>query len=194
MLVRILFALLALAALVILLSPPPGNIPEADPLPRKLLLVAILVTVLGMVVRWGRWIYLDSPRGNLAFVSKLLGWAGASGVPLALASRDVVAVLVCVLLPLLAFALWSGRAWAAWPWYAVSLACLAAALWGLSVLLFMLLFRFTVQGLSEEVCIGMMIVWVLFWGSTSIALMRGLTAWRRGLRLPSEAHTSAPAS
>src|SRR5262245_11073928 len=137
--VRILFALLASGAVVALTSGPPAG--ETDPSTRRLVLIAILITSIGMAVPWGRWMPLALPGRNLGFISKLFAWSGASGVPLALASSDVLATSICVLLPLLGVALWSKRTWAVWSWYGIAIACLAPAFWGLSLLCFMITFR-----------------------------------------------------
>lgn len=195
--VRILFALLASGALAVLLSGPPGGIPEAEPLPRKLVLIAILVTSLGMVIPWGRWIPLALPGRNLGFISKLFAWSGASGVPLAVASGDLLAMSICVLLPLLGLALWSKRHWAVWPWFGIAVACLAPALWGLSQLYFMIISRdevIEVYGgeLSTYVWnLAMQGIWSFFWVSITVALIRELTALRRTSRSPGNPAPSA---
>jgi hypothetical protein len=194
-LVRILFALLAMGTLVALLSGLPRVIPELDPSPSRLLLVAILVTSLGMAIPWGRWVPLQLPGRDLGFISKLLGWASACGVPLAVASHDWVATTVCMLLPLLAFALWKRCRWAAWPWYGVAMVCLAPSALGVIVLYYLVMFRVQVSGsgLSQGVWIGITIIWTLFWSSIAVALMRELTVWRRDSRSPSQACSSQSA-
>src|SRR5262245_12509298 len=116
---RTLFLLLAIGALAALLSRPPGGFLEEGPMPRRLLLLAILVTCLGMAMPWGRWISLSLPGRDLGFVSKLFGWAGGSVVPFAVHMHSVIAVSICVLLPLVALALWRQKSWAAWPWYVI---------------------------------------------------------------------------
>jgi hypothetical protein len=185
MLTRCLFALLALAAFVIFFSPAPGGIPESEPWLRKLLLAGIWLMGIGMAVPWGRWMPFVSPGSNLAFVSKLLGWSGASGLPYCLISEAWLAAGICAFLPLCAFALWRERAWAAWPWYAVALGA-----FGISISTAIE----TGRGVGEEtdvVTVGVIwilliywvpVVWILCWGAIGFVLLREVTTWRRRLR------------
>jgi hypothetical protein len=69
-LVRVLFALLGLVAMVTLLSGPLG--PESYPLPVPFVL-SIFVISLGMVIPWSRWIRWTSPGPNIGLLSKFLG-------------------------------------------------------------------------------------------------------------------------
>jgi hypothetical protein len=186
MVLRILFLLLALAVLVILLSGPPGGIPEAEPLPRRLFLVGMLVTCLGMSVPWGRWIVGVSPGGDLGFLSKLFGWAGASGLPLMVVQKAWIPAGACVLMPLVAFALWERRPWAAWAWYAIAMSAFGFSL-------FIAIFAFVVPiwigpfDPHQEVA-GVIVTYaivtscVLFWGWVGFVLTRDVTSWRQQLR------------
>lgn len=179
MLTRCMFALLALAALVILFSGSPGGITESEPWSRRLVLVGILSVGIGMAVPWGRWMILVSPGGSLAFVTKLMSWGGASAVPFCLHSRAWLAAGVCMLLPVCAFALWKGRAWAAWPWYVIALGACAISIWtAASLIAYVVLFEVSVQ--PVQYCLP--VVWIACWGGIGLVLVREVTAWRRRLR------------
>jgi len=197
MLTRCLFALLAIAALVlVVVSPSPLN---AEPVSWILMLPTLGVGIMGigMTVPWGRWMHISGPRPkpSLAFVSKLLGWSGAGGLPYCLASGAWVAAGVCALLPVSALAMWKGRTWAAWPWYAVSV----GAAW-LSITSAMDIVSDPDSLMKGEVAIigyvntTVAVVWILFWGATGFVLMFGVTAWRRSLLARGAAPGSPPSS
>jgi hypothetical protein len=193
MLTRYLFALLALAALVILLSGSPGGIPESEPLPRRLLLVGVLSMGIGMALPWGRWITLVSPGRNLPSVIKLLGWGGASAVPSCLNGQAWFAAGFCLFLPVCAFSLWKGRRWAAWPWYGIAVVCLVLALWGLYSLFDLLFSDVDISGSRLWWTVVITIIWTMFCGSIAIEIVRELTAWLRSSRSLSQA-PSLPSS
>lgn len=198
MLTRTLFALLALAALVILFSPAPGVVPESEPWLRKLLLAGIWLTGIGMVVPWGRWMHFVSPGPNLAFVTKLLGWFGAGEVLYCLVGEAWLWAAVCALLPVCAFALWKGRAWAAWPWYAVAM----GAFWiAISSAIFVLRGgavtigpALDIEGAVRIVLNIVPVVWICCWGGIGFVLAREVTTWRRRLRSRSASPGSPSAS
>ena len=186
MIFRILFGLLAVVALVLLFSSPPSEFDEAQRLRRALLCGAMAATSLGMVVPWSRWIRLASPGRTLGFVSKLLGWGGASGIPLAIASGYWLAALGLAVLPVSSVALWKGSAWAAWPWYAV-----AVASFGGSIVLIVNFFASARSAGESAYAAGQSagaLLGVALWGGVGVALVREVTAWRRRL------HSSPPPS
>jgi hypothetical protein len=194
MLIKCLFGLVALTSLAILfLTSPPPEFDEGERLRRALLLIGLAVAGLGLIMPWGRWLMLVSPGGNLAFASRVLGWAGACGVPFTVASGNWLVALVCILLPGSAFALWKQRAWAAWPWYGVAVAAFAGSIASL-VGLFS---GSNVVDAGSAYSAGSKagrILGVLLWGGIAIALIREVTLWRRRLTSTSSTPGSSSAS
>jgi len=177
--IRVLFGLVAVAALSLLFSSPPSEFDEPERLERSLLLVGLTATGLGMAIPWSRWIRLTSPGRNLGFMAKVLGWVGASGVPLAVVSGYWLAALALIILPVSAVALWKGSAWAAWPWYAVAVGCLGASIAEVVVVL-----SGSRSGAESAYKFGQgvgALGGVVLWGGVSVALFREITAWRRNL-------------
>jgi hypothetical protein len=182
MLTRCLFTLLAALALAGLL---PGVDPSSEPL-RKLLLAEICLLCTGMAAPWGSWMPFVSPGLNLAFVTKLLGWGGACGLPFCLVSGLWLAAGICALLPVCAFALWKGRAWAAWPWYAIAVGAFWISLTSAYQAFLIPIWIGPIDPYEEVtgriLTYGIVGVWVLFWGGIGLVLTREVTSWRRGLQ------------
>lgn len=74
---------------------------------------------------------LQCPGRILGFLSKLFGWFGASMLPYAVYTSSSPSswfwVAGCVFIPIASLALWAQRPWAAWSWYAISIAFLSAS-------------------------------------------------------------------
>jgi len=180
---RTLFALLAVAAVLQLMTGPPAGFDESDTLRRTLLLCELLFVAAGMIVSWGRALSgLRSPGWMLGFVSKLLGWLGAGTLPSAVVFQAWSLLVPCVALPWAAWALWTNRAWAAWPWYAVALASFAccAVVVEHAFGVFADGARADVSHATVEV-VGSVLCLALF-GAVGVRLFRELGAWRRSGR------------
>jgi hypothetical protein len=190
MFLRLVFAVAVLGLLPVLLADPPSGFDEAQRLQRTLLVAGLLVTSVGMVVPWSRWIPLVAPGRNLAVLSKLLGWAGASGVAFALAKGSVLGVLACVLVTVSAIALWQRRAWAAWPWYAIAAGCFVASAAGM--VRAVSAFRVAVQDPNSAGRATGSVLGIAAWAALGVLLMSEITAWRRGLRSSGDASAAPP--
>ena len=178
---RILFAFLALTAIVLLFSARPAGFDEAEKERRLLLLAGMLVVGAGMALPLGRAWAARSPGRTLGFVSKLLGWAGVGALPAAVALGLWALVPVCVLLPVAAIALWKEKAWAAWPWYAVAVGCFMASA-ALAV-------QAVTGGSAANTTFGQgqsagRILGISLYAGVGVTLVREIGAWRRNRRDP----------
>lgn len=177
MLIRVLFGVLALTALGILFSAPPAEFDAAERLQRALVLGGMAVASAGLAVPWGRWLTLVSPGRSLGFASRVLGWCGGSGLPAALAFGSAPAALACASVCVASIALWQGRLWAAWAWYAIVLAAIAGAgarlVWILGGLA-----TESESPYSAGQKLGAVFGAVL-WIGVGLVLWREITAWRR---------------
>jgi hypothetical protein len=174
---RLLFALLALGALVIFFVQAPFP-QEEDPTWRGLLLLGVFATCFGRAVPWGRWISLTSPGRSLGPLTQLLGWSGAGLLPISVRAGSWLAIGVCVLLPVSALALWRRRAWAAWPWYLIAAGTSYLALW--SVFVAIQLSRTDDDWQAFNLSFVLLRVFFLAW--VTFVLVHETISWSRTLR------------
>ena len=120
-LLRILFVFTALVALGFLFSPP-RRLAGPERVQQVLVGAGLLVWSIGLLLPWGRWIRLVSPGENLGLFTRIVGWAGACGLPVAIAAGDLLVALFCAVVPVAALGMWRQRPWAVWVWSAL-IAC-----------------------------------------------------------------------
>jgi hypothetical protein len=147
------------------------------------------VASLGMAAPWWRvhGSTLVSPQGELAFLSKWLGWYGGSLVPWALVLRWWTIALLFAFVSGAALALWTRRAWSAWLWYAIVLGCAAFAGYCLAALFLYVVCTPGDPSRFEDLWPAIaMLVWGSYWTCVTFLLARGITRWRKSLKLARE--------
>jgi hypothetical protein len=175
--VRVLFCVLAIVVTRLLILEPDWGFHDLD-----LNSIGILATSLGMAVPWSKWISWTAPGKNLGFLSKFLGWSGACALPVVVEAEAWPLLPFCLLFPLSARALWKGRTWAAWPWYAVGIGLLASSAVGLFRAIRSL--PSVEDGGAIADALGGVLAMTL-WGAVGVATLREVTAWRRNRRASS---------
>lgn len=177
MLTRILFACIAVAAVVGMFQESPSGWPHSDLLEKRIALAGIAVLGLGMAVPWGYWIHMTPPRGDFGFVSKWLGWSGVGLLPLLLLGGEWEAACIVLLVSCSALALWTGRKWAAWPWYVIGLGALLLTL----PAAYPLVLEVRVDsgwGWVDYALYLVAVAWLTFWLAVAWIVLRGVTRWR----------------
>jgi len=180
-LIKILLALVALAALVMLVSPVPVD-DGATALQRSLYLAGVSVASIGMIVPWGRWLSPDSPGRGMGIVCKALGWGCASELPAAIAFGNAPVALACAFVCVAWIGLWKRQAWAPWAFYAIGLVPLVACIATLVAI-------FSSSDLAVAGFEAGGFYFVALCAVVGVAFWREVTAWQRTRRA-----AGAPAS